>query len=148
MGSPFSIAALFESRAFQWLVGIATTSIGLYWLIALGTYSGCFTDVLGKVSGLSGFDFEISETDCWHNPAVSVFVSKAGHSTKSRLIEYYRGKNPPPAITLVGKNTVQISLQKPDDIFCWRETWGPLKIRYEVVSVANSVRRNELPACR
>jgi hypothetical protein len=127
---------------------MATAFVGLYWLFKLGTYSPCYVGTFGEVSSLSGFDFEITEIDCWHTPTVSVFVAKAGHSTKSRLVGYYRGGNPPPTITLVGKNTVHISLQPADGIYCWRETWGPLRIKYEVASVDNSRRYNKLPACR
>ena len=72
--------SLFDISAFRWLVGVSAAVVGLYWLVTLGTYSPCFTQVLGEVHDLAGFDFEIRETDCWHNPAVSVFVAKAGHT--------------------------------------------------------------------
>jgi hypothetical protein len=120
------------AKAFHWLIGAATAFIALYWLVKIGTYSPCFTQVLGEVHDLAGFDFEIRETDCWHNPAVSVFVAKAGHSTKTRLFQYVRGANPVPVITLVGKNTVQISLSSMEVEHCRRDRWGPLRIKYGI----------------
>jgi hypothetical protein len=120
------------AKAFHWLIGAATVFIALYWLVEIGTYSPCFTQVLGEVHDLAGFDFEIRETDCWHNPAVSVFVAKAGHSTKTRLFQYVRDANPVPVITLVGKNTVQISLSSMEVEHCRRDRWGPLRIKYDI----------------
>jgi hypothetical protein len=132
--------SLFDSRVFRWLVGAATTFVGLYWLVTLGTYSPCFKQVLGEVHDLAGFDFQISETDCWHNPAVSVFVAKAGHSTKTRLFQYVRSAafhylrsaDQVPVITLIGKNTVQISLSGMQVEHCRRDRWGPLRIKYDI----------------
>jgi hypothetical protein len=124
--------SLFDISAFRWLVGVSAAVVGLYWLVTLGTYSPCFTQVLGEVHDLAGFDFEIRETDCWHNPAVSVFVAKAGHTTKTRLFQYVRGTDPVPVITLVGKNTVRISLSNMEVEHCRRERWGPLRIEYDI----------------
>jgi len=124
--------SLFDKSAFRWLVWASATSVGLYWLVTLGTYSPCFTQVLGEVHDLAGFDFEIRETDCWHNPAVSVFVAKAGHSTKTRLFQYVRDTNPVPAITLIGENTVLISLSSMEVEHCRRDRWGPLRIKYDI----------------
>jgi hypothetical protein len=92
----------------------------------------CRTEVQGRLASLSGFDFEISETSCFFDPAVSVFVAKAGHSTKTRLFQYVRGANPVPVITLVGKNTVQISLSSMEVEHCRRDRWGPLRIKYDI----------------
>jgi hypothetical protein len=137
----------FTAKAFRWLIGAATVFIALYWGVKVGTYSGCFTDVLGKASGISGFDFEISETECWHDPAVSVFVSKAGHSTKTRLFQYTRGANPVPVITLLGKDTVQISLSSVGAIACRRDRWGPLTIKYDIGAVEYPSVQAQLPEC-
>jgi hypothetical protein len=124
--------SLFNTSAFRWLVGVSATLVALYWLVTLGTYSPCFTQVLAEVHDLAGFDFETRETDCWHNPAVSVFVAKAGHSTRTRLFQYVRDADSVPVITLVGKNTVQISLSSMEVEHCRRDRWGPLRIKYDI----------------
>jgi hypothetical protein len=137
----------FIPKAFSWLIGAATVFIALYWLVEIGTYSACFTEVLGKASGISGFDFEISETECWHDPAVSVFVSKAGHSTKTRLFQYTRGANPVPIITSIDEHTVQISLSSVGAIACRRDRWGPLTIKYDIGAVEYPSVHAQPPEC-
>jgi hypothetical protein len=68
----------FVARAFLWLIGGAFVLGLLYLPLALlrglVITTACFTEVLAEVRGVSGFDFEVSETDCWHSPAVSVYL--------------------------------------------------------------------------
>jgi hypothetical protein len=45
--------------------------------------SGLFYRVACKYPGVSGFNFEVSMTDCWHNPDTGVFVSRLGQSGKT-----------------------------------------------------------------
>ena len=67
----------------------------------------CITEERGRTAGLSGFDFEISETACFHDLGVSVFVSKAGEKKKALLFKYtpyYVG--PHPIITSIGEHAI------------------------------------------
>lgn len=72
--------------------------------------SACVTDVFEKPE-VAGFTFEISETDCWHSPYVSVFVI-SWFGGKTRLFRYTRyesrdgpGPYPLPVITEIGEHT-------------------------------------------
>ena len=97
--------------------------------------TGCFTEDLAEARGVSGFDFEVSETDCWHSPAISVFVSKPGRSKKTRLLQYTRTPyaNPVPIITSIGEDAVLISLSSVDTLDCARPKWKADKSKTLVV---------------
>jgi hypothetical protein len=107
----------------------------------------CLTDVLAKIPGVSGFDFEVSETDCWHSPAVSVFVSMPGGSKRTRLFQYTRGANPVPIITSVDEHTVQISLSNVGSIDCRKDNWGALTIKYDIGAIKYPSVHAQPPEC-
>ena len=70
------------AKALRWLAGVAAVLVGVLFVLLETARQFvisrvCLTDVLAKSPGVSGFDFEVSETDCWHSPAVSVFVVHA-----------------------------------------------------------------------
>jgi hypothetical protein len=138
-------------KAFRWLVGVAAVLAVLFVLLETARQvwiSGiCLTDVLAKIPGVSGFDFEVSETDCWHSPAVSVFVSMPGGSKKTRLFQYHRGTNPVPVITSIDERTVQISLANASSISCRREKWGALTIKYDIGPVEYPSVHAQPPEC-
>ena len=110
--------------------------------------STCFTEVKGRLSGLSGFDFEISETSCFFDPAVSVFVSKADKRKKTLLFKYvpvYVG--PYPTITWVDEHTVQISVSSVSSIFCRKDKWGTLTVKYDIGPVEYPSVHAQDPEC-
>jgi len=125
---PLSRFSSFVARAFLWLIGGAFVLGFLYLPLALlrglVIATACFTEVLAEARGVSGFDFEVNETDCWHSPAVSVYVLKPGRSKKTRLFQYHRGTNPVPIITSIDERTVQISLANASSISCRSDKWG------------------------
>ena len=93
----------------------------------------CITEERARTSGLSGFDFEISETACFHDLGVSVFASRAGERKKTLLFKYtpfYVG--PYPTITPIGEHMVQISVSRVSSIFCRRDGWEGLTVKYDV----------------
>ena len=93
----------------------------------------CITEERGRTAGLSGFDFEISETACFHDLGVSVFVSKAGEKKKALLFKYtpyYVG--PHPIITSIGEHAIQISVLRVSSIFCRKEKWETLTVKYDI----------------
>jgi len=97
----------------------------------------CHTEVHGRLSGLSGLDFEISETSCFHDPAVSVFASKADKKKRTLLFKYFPVYvGPYPTITSIDEHTVQISVSRVSSIFCRRDRWDALTIRYDIGGIA------------
>jgi hypothetical protein len=93
----------------------------------------CRTEVQARLAGLSGFDFEISETSCFFDPAVSVFVSKTGARKETLLFKYFPlDIGPYPTITSIGEHAVQISVLRVSSIFCRKEKWETLTVKYDI----------------
>jgi hypothetical protein len=111
--------------------------------------TGCFTEVLAEARGLSGFDFEVSETDCWHSPAVSVHVLKPGRTKKKRIFQYtrIRDTDPPPVITSTGEHAILISLSRASTVHCRRDTWKALTVRYDIGPVEYRSIHARAPEC-
>ena len=148
----------FVARAFQWLIGVAFVLGVLYLPLELVQdyliTTGCFTEVLAEAPDISGFDFEVSETDCWHSPAISVFVSKPGRRKKTRLLQYTRTPyaNAVPIITSIGEHTVLISLSSVDTLDCARNKWRAdkskaLVVRYNIGGVVYPGLDAQPPEC-
>jgi len=143
----------FVARVFLWLIGggfvLGFLYLPLVLLRGLAITTGCFTEVLAEARGVSSFDFEVSETDCWHSPAVSVYVSKPGRSKKTRLFQYTRLRNtdPPAVITSTGEHTVLISLSRASTIDCRRDTWKALTVRYDIGPVKHDGIYAQPPEC-
>jgi hypothetical protein len=95
-----------------------------YWRAA-----GCITEVRAR-SIVSGADFEVSETDCWHNPETNVFISKSGQNSKTLLFAYSPGVVP--TITAIGDRTIRVGVGDIDQIFCRKGKWESLTIEYDV----------------
>jgi hypothetical protein len=72
----------------------------------------CITETRKRLPNVSGFDFEISETDCstlGEDASISVFASKSGQTGKTLLFKYGpAGIDPISVITSVDEHTVQI----------------------------------------
>jgi hypothetical protein len=139
------------AKALRWLAGVAAVLAVLFVLLETARQfvisRVCLTDVLAKIPGVSGFDFEVSETDCWHSPAVSVFVAMPGGSKRTRLFQYTRGANPVPIITSVDEHTVQISLSNVGSIDCRKDNWGALTIKYDIGAIKYPSVHAQPPEC-
>jgi hypothetical protein len=105
---------LFETTFFMW---------GPYW---------CITLVQQRIPDLSGFDFEISKRiNC--DEAINVVVSKVGESKKALIFEF-----PPPdhdaipTITPIGDGAVRISIPRVPFIYCRKDRWETLVIKYDI----------------
>ena len=118
--------------------GAAVAAVEVLFLAAVGLWSpyACTTTVHQRIAGLSGFDFEISETDCdvlAKDAATSVFVSEAGQKKKSLLFKYVPpGYDAIPSITPVDEHTIQISIWRVPIIFCRRDKWETLTVKYDI----------------
>lgn len=138
-------------KALRWIAGAAAVLAALFVLLETARQfvisRVCLTDVLAKFPGVSGFDFEVSETDCWHSPAVSVFVSMPGGSKRTRLLQYTRGADPVPIITSIGDHTAKISLSSVGSIDCRKDKWGALTIKYDIGAVEYPGVHAQPPEC-
>jgi hypothetical protein len=108
----------------------------------------CITEVRGRTSGLSGFDFETSETSCFHDLAVSVFVAKVGEQKKTLLFKYAPiYVEPYPTITSIGEHAVQISVSSVSSLFCRRDKWDDLTVKYDIGAVEYPSVQAQPPEC-
>ena len=85
--------------------------------------------------------------DCWHSPAVSVFISIPGGDKKARLFQYERGRNRLPEITSIDDNRIRVSLSDATSIYCRKETWGKLRVEYDIGSVEYHGRAGDPHEC-
>jgi hypothetical protein len=123
-------------------IGVAAVAAVMFLLLfAVGLWSpyACMTTVHQRIAGLSGFDFEISETDCdvlAKDATMSVFASRAGQAKKTLLFQYVPpGFDAVPAIASLDEHTVQISIRRVPVIFCRKEKWETLTISYDIGAV-------------
>ncbi|HTG20862.1 MAG TPA: hypothetical protein VK681_12520 [Reyranella sp.] len=146
-----SLLSIVASSVGALAIGVAAVAVVVFLLMfAIGLWSpyACTTTVHQRITGLSGFDFEISETDCdvlAKDAATSVFVSEAGQKKKSLLFKYVPpGYDAIPSITPIDEHTVQISIRRVPQILCRKDRWQALAIRY-VIEVIEYPGRNGKP---
>jgi hypothetical protein len=132
--------ASFPRTLFRWVIGLTAMLGSVYLLLAMvglapNPYT-CITETHKKVSGLSGFDFEISETDCstlGEDASISVFAVKSGETKKVLLFKYGpAGGDPMPVIIPVDQHTIQISVSRISDLIFRRDNWEGLSINYNI----------------
>jgi hypothetical protein len=146
-----SLSSIVASSLGALAIGVvAVAAVGFLLLFAVGLWSpyACTTTVHQRIADLSGFDFEISETDCdvlAKDAATSVFVSEAGLKKQTLLFKYVPpGYDAIPSITRVDEHTVQISIWCVPQILCRKDRWQTLAIRY-VIGVVEYPHRNGEP---
>ena len=134
-----SLLSIVASSLGALAIGVAAVAAVVFLLLfAVGLWSpySCTTTVHQSIAGLSGFDFEISETDCdvlAKDAATSVFISKAGQTKKTLLFKYVPpGFDAIPTITSVDEHTIQISIRRVPTIFCRRDKWETLTVKYDI----------------
>jgi hypothetical protein len=120
------LAWLFKAAAMLGMLYLVAT-VMLWWSRA------CYTESLANIPGVSGFNFEVSVTDCWHNPETGIFISRPGQREKTLLFLYHSLEVP--TITSVDGHTIQIALGNIDQVFCRQDKWQNLTIRYDIRSV-------------
>jgi len=102
-----------------------------------GTYVSCITETRKKVSNLSGFDFEISETDCsgfGATASISVFVSTAGGHEKTLLFKYGPEDDGQllPSIVVSDQGNISISIAEISSIFSQIHKWKNSPVEYHI----------------
>ena len=133
--------ASFVKELLFWTLASAVTLIAILYLLlaTVGlapTPYDCITETRGRISGVSGFDFEISETDCdtlAKDAAISIFASRPGQARKVLLFKFDPAYDDlMPVITSVDQHTVQISIPRISSLFLRREKLKDLFIIYKI----------------
>jgi hypothetical protein len=118
--------------------GAAVAAVDILFLAAVELWSpyGCSKTAHQRVAGLSGIDFEISERGCdlfVKDTTTSVFISKAGGTKKTLLFKYFPpGFDATPTIALLDEHTIQISIWRVPIIFCRKDKWETLTVKYDI----------------
>jgi hypothetical protein len=128
------------SLVLRWATGLTVTFGAIYLLLAaIGlapTPQTCITETHEKISGISGFDFEISETNCstlGEDASISVFAYKSEQTKGTLLLKYGpAGVDPLPHITSVDQHTVQISISRVSDLLFRRDSLNGLSVNYDI----------------
>jgi hypothetical protein len=149
---PLSRLSSFVRKATRWLGGgVICFAVGAYVLGAAFMLSAaayfmwgpfwCITLVQQRIPGLSGFDFEISKRiNC--DEAINVLVSRVGESKKALIFQVFPpGDNEIPTIRSIGDGTVQISIPSVPFIYCQRDRWETLVVKYDIGVVENHLGR-------
>jgi hypothetical protein len=122
---------LLPSALFIALPYLILAMVGLAW-----TPWSCITEVRERVADVSGFDFEISETDCdtlAKDASISVFASRIGGVEKTLLLKYDpAGVNELPTITSIDQHSVSISIEKISDLIFHLDRLQELSVVYKI----------------
>jgi hypothetical protein len=109
-------------------VYLALTAFGL-------TPFACLTETRQRISDLSDFSFEISETSCdtlAKDDAISVFATRPGHTEKVLLLKYDPGPDVLPTIRVTPSHEISIAISAVSSIFSQRDELDGFPIRYDI----------------
>jgi hypothetical protein len=135
-----SLAAFIRTLLFRTLAPAVALVCVLYLLLAMVGLAplpdDCITEVRGRISGASGFDFEISETDCdtiAKTATISVLAWKPGQTKKVLLFKFFPAYvDLLPAIVSVDQHTVEISITEISSLFFLKERLEDLVVNYKI----------------
>ena len=82
-----------------------------------------------------GLDFDISTTDCWHDPITSIRVRAVDAAEAVIVFQYRAWWGPRVTIAAVDDQTVKISLPAIGSIVCQKETLGAVTFKYDIGQV-------------
>jgi hypothetical protein len=135
-----------HSLKMQWFRTLGRLARGLAWFAKTAAMLGalcvvaavmlwlsravCLSESLASISGVSGLDFEVVTTDCWHSTETGVYVSRPGQGGKTLLFLY--SSLEVPVITSVGEHAIQIALGDIDHVFCRKDKSQDLTIKYDI----------------
>ncbi len=127
-----------DKRAIRRAIGYGLTALILLtaaFLTAQYIRGICITESRGKITNLSGYDFEISETNCdliAKDDAVSVFVSRTGQTKQTPVFKFGPTREVRPIIKLIDPHTIQISIAWVSDVYFKHDKWEDLSIEYDI----------------
>jgi hypothetical protein len=121
-------------------IGVGFCSLPLVILLWLFVGGACITETREKFSNISGFNFEVIETDCdliAKDASISVLVSRGARTRQTLLFKYDPGGAPVPlpVIRLVGANSVRISVPRVSSLFYRTDHWETLSIDYDIGAI-------------
>src|SRR6266446_1251074 len=129
------------------LMGIVVLFGGIYLLLTLvglaPHLNPCITETHKKIINLSGFDFEMRETDCStlvKDASVSVFIAKTGEQKKTLLfkydpvLQYEQGvyRTVLPSVRFTAPGVLSIAISKVSTVFFQHDIWESLSIDYDI----------------
>ncbi len=131
----------FSKSFLIWTALAASAALALVylWLVMIGlawTPYTCITEVRGRTTDVSGFDFEVSETNCdtfAKTVTISVFASRPGRPRKVLLFKFFPAFNDKlPVVSAVDQHTVRISIPEISSLAFRREKLGDLSVNYSI----------------
>jgi len=125
--------------AWTMLLGVVSLPLWLVLVELVWAPGACITETRQKIANLSGFDFEISETDCdaiAKTASVSVFVSTAGRNEKALLFEYDPYPTGPlPSIVVFDQGNISISTSDISEVIFQACKWKNSSIAYDIGNI-------------
>ena len=129
------------------LLGIFTTAFAACVYLYLAHI--CITEHIGRIPNRSGFDFEISETDCdtlAKDAAISIFASKVGQTRRTLLFKYDpAGVNPYPAITSIDRHSIQVTVPRVSEVIFQRNDLEGLSVTYDIGAIDYPTKESPKP---
>jgi hypothetical protein len=108
-------------------------------MLAMFRARACITEIRKTIPDLSGFNFEITQTNCdtlakegW----ISIFASKAGENKKVLLFEYDGDDYPLPDIKVSNDHNITISIPVIASVHVQRHKWQYGAIDYKIGRIA------------
>jgi hypothetical protein len=140
MGAAMKPSRAFFRKAAVYLACIMVPLGSAYLILAAvglaPTPYTCITETRKKIPNLSGFDFEITETDCstlGEDASISVFVSKAGDNTKALLFKYGPAVDDLlPSLVVHNESNLSISIPIVSDVRFQEHRWRNMSIDYNI----------------
>jgi hypothetical protein len=131
--------SLIVASALALAIGLAVVAgaeVMLLASVALLSPQGCTSTVHQRIARLPDFDVELRDSGCnilGNDATTSVFISRVGGTTKTLLFKYV----PPipdgrPTVASLDGYTVQISVRRVPFIFCRRDKWETLTVKYDI----------------
>jgi hypothetical protein len=122
------------------MLSAVAVAASIYFLLAMvrlaWTPFTSTTEVRESVTGISGFDFDIGETDCdtlAKDASISVFASRTGGAKKTLVFKCGpEGVADLPVITSVRQHEVQISVARISDLMFRLDHFPGVAIAYKI----------------
>jgi len=118
---------------------LAALLVGGYLLLSMIRSHACITETRKTISNLSGFNFEITETNCdtlakegW----ITIFASRVGENRKTLLFEYDGDDDPLPDIRVSYDHNITISIPVVASIHTQHRKWKYGTIEYKIGRIA------------
>jgi hypothetical protein len=122
---PLRLMSVFSMAVFAYFVASFVRNI-------------CLAQTRENISNLSGFDFEVTETDCdtlGNDSSVSVFAFQFGRTQKELLFRYGPAGDATPTMLSTGEHAIRLSIPRVSDIIFCRNHLEGLSVDYEIGTI-------------